>query len=110
MTTNKIEKSVEQVSPERRRVLGLLGLTAAAAYVAPTLLTVRKAHASGGGSGGGAGSGGGNGGGSGGGAGSGGGGSGGRGSGGRGSSGRGSGGRSAGNGGGWFGSFIRGSF
>jgi hypothetical protein len=40
---------------DRRRMLGMLGFTATAAYVAPTLLSVNKARASGSGSGGGGG-------------------------------------------------------
>ena len=55
---------IEEASTDRRRMLTLLGLAATAAYVAPTLLSMDQAHASGGsgrggGSGGGRGSGGG---------------------------------------------------
>jgi hypothetical protein len=89
------------VSKDRRRLLGMLGLAATAAYITPTLLSMDKAHASGGsgggsGGGGGGGSGGGGRGGSGGGGRGGSGGFGGRGSGGGGFGGRGSGGRSFG--------------
>ncbi|MEO3999957.1 hypothetical protein [Mesorhizobium sp. CAU 1732] len=97
------------VSKDRRRLLGMLGLAATAAYITPTLLSMDKAHASGGSGGGSAGGGGGSGGGGrggsggggrggsgGGGRGSGGGGFGGRGSGGRSFGGRGSGGRNFG--------------
>ena len=52
-------EAAEEVSTDRRRVLGLLGLAATTAYVAPTLLSVNKAHASGGSGGGGRGGGGG---------------------------------------------------
>lgn len=58
--------ALDTVSKDRRRLLGILGLTAASAYVAPTLLSLDEARASGGSGGGSGGGGGGSGGGSGG--------------------------------------------
>jgi hypothetical protein len=49
---NASVEAKEDTVVSRRRMLGLMGLTAAVAYAAPTLLTVKEARASGGSGGG----------------------------------------------------------